>query len=176
MEESRQAYEAAVEKALARFPERQNVFKTVSGREVERVYAPDSDDGSYLEKLGFPGQYPFTRKGCAQIVQAADAAVPRAGSSVGPQPASAWHLPNCRQLVELENVDPFVSTAHCGVAAGRASRSRTVSTIWEADVPGVNTAATPTSFKRATSLLGIVPPPNTMISSAPFSFSRSTTR
>lgn len=61
MEESRQAYEAAVEKALARFPERQNVFKTVSGREVERVYAPDSDDGSYLEKLGFPGQYPFTR-------------------------------------------------------------------------------------------------------------------
>jgi methylmalonyl-CoA mutase, N-terminal domain len=62
IEEGRARYEATVNKTLARFPERQAEFQTVSGRPVERVYLPDPDliEG-YDEKLGFPGEYPYTR-------------------------------------------------------------------------------------------------------------------
>jgi len=46
----------------ARRPERQKSFTTLSGREVKRLYSPpDIADFDYVEKLGFPGQYPFTR-------------------------------------------------------------------------------------------------------------------
>jgi methylmalonyl-CoA mutase, N-terminal domain len=44
---------------LDRFPEREAEFKTSSGIPVEGFYLPD--DSNYLEKLGFPGDYPFTR-------------------------------------------------------------------------------------------------------------------
>lgn len=48
-------YEAKVAKALAKFPERKNF-------EAQRLYTPlDIEDFDYGEKLGFPGQYPFTR-------------------------------------------------------------------------------------------------------------------
>lgn len=48
-------YEAKVAKAVAKFPERKNF-------EVQRLYTPlDIEDFDYGEKLGFPGQYPFTR-------------------------------------------------------------------------------------------------------------------
>ncbi|MCC7145174.1 MAG: methylmalonyl-CoA mutase family protein [Phycisphaeraceae bacterium] len=51
-----------VAKTLAKFPERQGKFLTVSGSEVERLYAPAPGSlESYNEQLGFPGQYPFTR-------------------------------------------------------------------------------------------------------------------
>lgn len=37
-------------------------FKTVSGENIEPLYTPDDlNDFNYMEKLGFPGQYPFTR-------------------------------------------------------------------------------------------------------------------
>ena len=36
-------------------------FDTVSGSSVEPLYYPEDSDGEYLEKLGFPGQYPYTR-------------------------------------------------------------------------------------------------------------------
>ena len=37
-------------------------FTSVSGEEVKPIYAPDDLDGNdYLEDIGFPGQYPFTR-------------------------------------------------------------------------------------------------------------------
>ena len=50
-----QAYEAKVEKALTKIPERKKF-------NVKRVYTPLDNEGlSYTEKLGFPGQYPFTR-------------------------------------------------------------------------------------------------------------------
>lgn len=47
---------------LNRFPERKEQFLSTSGIEVERLYLPEEStvDG-YLEKLGFPGEYPFTR-------------------------------------------------------------------------------------------------------------------
>ncbi len=48
-------YEAKVAKAVAKFPERKNF-------EAQRLYSPlDIEDFDYGEKLGFPGQYPFTR-------------------------------------------------------------------------------------------------------------------
>lgn len=48
-------YESKVAKATAKFPERKNF-------EAQRLYTPlDIEDFDYGEKLGFPGQYPFTR-------------------------------------------------------------------------------------------------------------------
>lgn len=48
-------YEAKVAKAVAKFTERKNF-------ETQRLYTPlDIEDFDYGEKLGFPGQYPFTR-------------------------------------------------------------------------------------------------------------------
>ncbi len=45
-----------------RAPERPVRFETLSGLPVEPVYTPeDLGDWSYAEKLGFPGEYPFTR-------------------------------------------------------------------------------------------------------------------
>ncbi|MDL1895372.1 methylmalonyl-CoA mutase [Anaerolineae bacterium CFX7] len=41
--------------------ERQPKFETLSGIEVERAYAPDNAPVDYLQDLGFPGEYPFTR-------------------------------------------------------------------------------------------------------------------
>jgi len=51
-----------VEPALARAPERQEAFKTLSGLPVSRLYTPlDRSQDAYLEDLNFPGQFPFTR-------------------------------------------------------------------------------------------------------------------
>ncbi len=36
-------------------------FDTVSGLPVDELYYPESSDNGYLEKLGFPGQFPYTR-------------------------------------------------------------------------------------------------------------------
>jgi methylmalonyl-CoA mutase N-terminal domain/subunit len=36
-------------------------FDTVSGQPVDQLYLPPTLDGPYMEQLGFPGQYPFTR-------------------------------------------------------------------------------------------------------------------
>ena len=47
--------------ALEEFPERKERFTTGSGIPVERLYLPAHDDREYLERLGFPGEYPFTR-------------------------------------------------------------------------------------------------------------------
>jgi methylmalonyl-CoA mutase N-terminal domain/subunit len=47
--------------ALEHFPERKQEFQTTSGIPVPRVLAPSADDPDYMEQLGFPGEYPFTR-------------------------------------------------------------------------------------------------------------------
>ncbi len=55
-------YRASVEKTISRFPERAKEFKTVSGKPVDRLYLPDpAAVKQYNDKLGFPGQYPYTR-------------------------------------------------------------------------------------------------------------------
>ncbi|MFP3260248.1 MAG: methylmalonyl-CoA mutase family protein [Sulfolobus sp.] len=46
---------------LAKRPERKQSFTTPSGIEVKRLYTPLDLKGSYEEKLGYPGEYPFTR-------------------------------------------------------------------------------------------------------------------
>lgn len=47
--------------ALKRFPERKKEFSTLSGIPQPRLLIPSDPDPDYLEKLGFPGQAPFTR-------------------------------------------------------------------------------------------------------------------
>ena len=53
--------ETELAKSLARFPERRETFTCHGGREVERLALPAQVDDQYLDKLGFPGRYPFTR-------------------------------------------------------------------------------------------------------------------
>jgi methylmalonyl-CoA mutase N-terminal domain/subunit len=50
-----------VQPTLNRFPERQEQFQTSSGIPVERLYVPAGAEDGYLDGLGFPGRYPFTR-------------------------------------------------------------------------------------------------------------------
>ena len=49
-------------KVLAKFPERKRHFVTGSERTVERLYTPNPETlEQYGDKLGFPGEYPYTR-------------------------------------------------------------------------------------------------------------------
>jgi methylmalonyl-CoA mutase N-terminal domain/subunit len=49
-------------KTLARFPEREGKFETLSGLEIDRLYTPlDGEGRGYGEEIGFPGEFPFTR-------------------------------------------------------------------------------------------------------------------
>ncbi len=50
-----------LEPVLERFPERKETFRTGSGKPVERLYLPDDAGVGYLERSGFPGDFPFTR-------------------------------------------------------------------------------------------------------------------
>ena len=63
IQQAREQWEqTTVAKTTDRFPERRVRFDTVSGEEIDRLYTPPDDSGSsYLDKLGFPGEYPFTR-------------------------------------------------------------------------------------------------------------------
>ncbi len=50
------------ERELAgRRPERQESFRTASDLPLERLYTPLEAQSDYLEQLGFPGEFPFTR-------------------------------------------------------------------------------------------------------------------
>ena len=61
-DEQKQKFAAAVDKTVSRFPERKNPFETTSGIEQQRTYTPeDTPDLDFAEKLGFPGQFPYTR-------------------------------------------------------------------------------------------------------------------
>jgi len=62
LQELKAKYEAQVEKVLKKIPERRAEFVNTSGIPVARVYTPlDMQDFDYVEQLGMPGQYPFTR-------------------------------------------------------------------------------------------------------------------
>jgi len=55
-------HQSMVAKVIARYPESKPGFETSSGIELERAYTPADVGGlDYLEDLGFPGDYPFTR-------------------------------------------------------------------------------------------------------------------
>ncbi len=47
---------------ILKYPERQNNFQTISFETLKPLYHKcDSEVTDYLEKIGFPGEYPFTR-------------------------------------------------------------------------------------------------------------------
>jgi methylmalonyl-CoA mutase, N-terminal domain len=56
-----EAWEAGVEKSLAKHPERKASFETGSGAAVDRLYTPLDAAGDYAESQGLPGEYPYTR-------------------------------------------------------------------------------------------------------------------
>jgi methylmalonyl-CoA mutase N-terminal domain/subunit len=47
--------------SLNRFPERKERFTNHGGEEIARLAVPDQIDNEYIEKIGFPGRYPYTR-------------------------------------------------------------------------------------------------------------------
>src|SRR4026207_367087 len=54
--------ETSLSKALAALPERADEFITTSSEPINRLYTPlDVADNDYLNDLGFPGEYPYTR-------------------------------------------------------------------------------------------------------------------
>jgi len=54
--------EETLDPTLERRPERRQRFITTSSREMTRLYTPlDVAGQDYMESLGFPGEYPFTR-------------------------------------------------------------------------------------------------------------------
>lgn len=61
-EESNKWLYQCANKAKEKYPERKEKFMTSSGVEIKSIYTPDDVvDLDYLNDLGFPGQYPFTR-------------------------------------------------------------------------------------------------------------------
>lgn len=62
LEESNRRWEKNLEEKVKKRPERKKVFKLSSKINVKSVYTPmDIDENAYLEQLGFPGDYPYTR-------------------------------------------------------------------------------------------------------------------
>ena len=54
--------EKVVDPQVKRAPERRPTFDTDSGLEIDPLYTPeDLDKFDYQEKLGYPGEYPYTR-------------------------------------------------------------------------------------------------------------------
>ncbi|CAA9383915.1 MAG: Methylmalonyl-CoA mutase, partial [uncultured Rubrobacteraceae bacterium] len=49
------------EEAYSKAPERDAEFSTMSGVPIKPLYTPDDVEGDYDEKLGYPGEYPYTR-------------------------------------------------------------------------------------------------------------------
>lgn len=61
MEEIRRRFQQWQEK-YCQFPEREEIFTTSSGINIQPVYTPSHlENWDYLRDLGFPGEYPFTR-------------------------------------------------------------------------------------------------------------------
>ena len=53
-----------LEPAVRRFPQREETFQTDSGIPIDTVYTAEDappTDADYLESVGFPGEYPYTR-------------------------------------------------------------------------------------------------------------------
>jgi methylmalonyl-CoA mutase N-terminal domain/subunit len=59
--EKRKWEREVLEPTLRKHPERKEDFRTPSGTPLERFYTPEDVPVNYLQDLGFPGQYPYTR-------------------------------------------------------------------------------------------------------------------
>ncbi len=61
-DEARKNWEETIlAKVLNRFPERKPEFLTGSGSPVDRIYFPKNPTDDYVEDIGFPGEFPYTR-------------------------------------------------------------------------------------------------------------------
>ena len=60
-------------RVTSRFPERRESFETDSGLPLDTVYTPEDralqDDG-YLESIGYPGEFPYTRRAAQYVSRA----------------------------------------------------------------------------------------------------------
>jgi len=55
-------WDSETEKAVSKRPERKEKFESTSGTELKRIFTPlDIEGTEYVDNLGFPGEYPFTR-------------------------------------------------------------------------------------------------------------------
>ena len=59
--ENKRWEEETLKPVLDRFPERRASFETLSGIPLPRVALPPETGADYMENLGFPGEYPYTR-------------------------------------------------------------------------------------------------------------------
>jgi len=60
-EAERRWLEETYEPAVNKKPERKSTFKTTSGIEISPLYSPAPDEDALAERIGFPGDYPYTR-------------------------------------------------------------------------------------------------------------------
>jgi methylmalonyl-CoA mutase N-terminal domain/subunit len=60
-DESSRWHKETLSPSIKRYPERRQRFETSSGIELPPLSLPQDEDPDYLQKLGFPGEYPFTR-------------------------------------------------------------------------------------------------------------------
>jgi methylmalonyl-CoA mutase N-terminal domain/subunit len=49
------------EELIEKFPEQKEAFQTSSDIPIERLYLPEQLDNNYMEQLGLPGEFPYTR-------------------------------------------------------------------------------------------------------------------
>src|ERR687893_2060327 len=59
--DTRKTARARWEEAYNKAPERDAEFSTMSGVPIKPLYTPEDVEGPYEEKLGYPGEYPYTR-------------------------------------------------------------------------------------------------------------------
>jgi methylmalonyl-CoA mutase N-terminal domain/subunit len=50
-----------LEPTLAKSPEREGAFTTISGRRIERLYTPEDVQGIGYDRIGNPGEFPYVR-------------------------------------------------------------------------------------------------------------------
>ncbi len=60
-DEKKRWQEETLRPVVERFPERKDEFYNLSRIPIPGVILPPDDDPDYMEKLGFPGEYPYTR-------------------------------------------------------------------------------------------------------------------
>ncbi len=53
--------ETTLKRTLDKYPQRKPRFETSAGIEIPALALPQDEDPDYAEKLGFPGEYPYTR-------------------------------------------------------------------------------------------------------------------
>ncbi|SGO76956.1 methylmalonyl-CoA mutase large subunit, MutB [Mycobacterium tuberculosis] len=54
-------WEEKTRQLLEKYPEQRERFETLSGIEVKRLYTTRDRKGEEMEKIGLPGEYPYTR-------------------------------------------------------------------------------------------------------------------